>query len=62
MPGRPSKRRTLARYDFEGGGAVEISSVGNIDTAVAIKVAETLLSLKREELGKLRPQPLLKAG
>jgi len=56
------KRRVLARYDFEDGAAVEIASIGNIETPVAIKVAETLLGLKRDELAKSKPLSMLKAG
>lgn len=45
--------RSIGRYDFEGGGSLVISVSGNVATEKALKMAETLIKLKREELTAL---------
>jgi hypothetical protein len=42
--------RSIGRYDFEGGGSLVIAVSGNVTTEKALKMAETLIRLKREEL------------
>lgn len=43
-------QRLLARYDFEGGGHVEVRVTGEVDTDSALDMVETLIQLKRKEL------------
>ena len=48
--------RQIGRYDFEGGLYVRISASNEIDTEEALEMAETIISLKRQELNwKKRP-------
>ena len=49
--------RSIARYDFEGGGYVRIIAGGDIGTESALDMAETLLQLKRKEI-KARVVPI----
>ncbi len=42
--------RSLGRYDFEGGGFVQIVAGGDIDTNQALTMAQILLDLKRKEI------------
>jgi hypothetical protein len=42
--------RQIVRYDFEGGGYVQLLVGGSIDTEAALNMTETLLKLKRAEL------------
>ncbi len=51
MPRISSKRRVLAHYDFENGGSVEIVCSTNVDTATALDIADTLLTMKQKEMG-----------
>lgn len=47
---RSENERSIARYDFEGGGYVRILAGGDVDTESALDMAETLLKLKRMEI------------
>ena len=38
------------KYDFEGGGSVEITISGDVDTRVALDTIEGLLKLKQSEI------------
>ena len=42
--------RNLGRYDFEGGGFVQIVTGGDVDTEHALSMIQTLLDLKRNEI------------
>lgn len=46
----PSGGRQLGRYDFEGGGFVQMLAAGDVDTESALNMLETLINLKRAEL------------
>lgn len=46
--------RSLGRYDFEDGSHLQISSYGDLDTEIALEMAETLLNLKRSEIAKMK--------
>lgn len=46
--------RSLGRYDFEGGGFIQILSGGEIETEAALDMAETLIRLKRAEIESLK--------
>jgi len=45
-------KRLIGHYDFEGGGAVSIMVEGQVETSEALKMVNTLVELKREELVK----------
>ena len=49
-PVTDGRHRLLARYDFEGGGNVEVRITGDVDTDAALDMVETLMGLKRKEL------------
>lgn len=56
-PSFPGKTdRVLAHYEFESGGNVRIVMSGPVSTQKALKMAETLLKLKREELAEAPPE------
>ena len=42
--------RSLGRHDFEGGGFVQITAGGDIETAEALEWVELLVERKRREL------------
>jgi hypothetical protein len=42
--------RQIGRYDFEGGGYVQILAGGVVDTETALDMLETLVGLKRKEI------------
>lgn len=46
--------RRLGRWDFEGGGYIEIRATSDIDTEEALEMLETLIDLKRKELSRKR--------
>lgn len=50
-----TNERSLARYEFEGGGYVRIIAGGEVDTLAALNMAETLLQLKRMEITSRMP-------
>lgn len=49
--------RQLGRYDFEGGGYVQIIAGGEVDTEAALDMIQTLLELKRKELSRRQIAP-----
>lgn len=44
--------RQISRYDFEGGQYVRIIATKEIDTEEALDMAQTMIDLKRKELGR----------
>jgi hypothetical protein len=42
--------RSIARYDFEGGGYIRILTGGDVPTEEALDMAETIIELKRREI------------
>lgn len=46
--------KRLGRWDFEGGGFVEIRATADIDTEEALDMVETLIELRRKELSRKR--------
>lgn len=52
---RLREERIISRYDFEGGQYVRITASKEIDTEQALDMAETMITLKREELKRKKP-------
>lgn len=48
--------RRLGRWDFEGGGYVEIRATSDLDTEEALDMVETLVELRRKELARKRKE------
>lgn len=51
--------RQIGRYDFEGGAYVRISAFGEIGTAEALEMAQTIIDLKRKELERRKRSSIL---
>ncbi|MCH9020705.1 MAG: hypothetical protein IIA73_10135 [Proteobacteria bacterium] len=50
MPQNQQDERSIGRYDFEGGGYIRILTGGDIATEEALDMAETIISMKRNEI------------
>lgn len=48
--------RELVRYNFEGGGFIQVVAGGDIDTAEALDMLDTLVKLKRSEIATRKPK------
>lgn len=46
--------RKLGRWDFEGGGYVEIRATPGVSTEDALDMAQTLIDLRRKELARMK--------
>jgi hypothetical protein len=50
--------RQIARYDFEGGGFVEVVFSSDIDIEEALETIETMIRLKRAEIARRKERAL----
>lgn len=62
QPDITSAERPIGRYDFEGGAYVRIAVSGDLTTDEALDMVETIVKLKRAELGRAANRANARSG